>query len=133
MWKIKCVPVMFSSFAHFVKSNAKLCTTWKEELSLRKIFLKYFNGGIFSECQTSCKIVQYKGESSFWKGFVRNPQLIHVLYAFPSHHVQVFEEYLMFSFNDLVGTVGGHSGLFIGFSFYGFIAQLIAKLQNHLN
>ena len=114
-------------------SHLQLCTTWKEEMKSNTLFKKVWYSGIANSCPTSCKQIQYKGESTFWKGFHKHSNGIQVLYAFPSNQVQVFEEYLMFSLNDLVGTIGGHSGLFIGFSFYGFIAQLIAKLQNHLN
>ena len=97
------------------------------------LFKKVWYSGIANSCPTSCKQTQYKGESTFWKGFVKGSNSVVVLYAFPSNQVQVFEEYLMFSLNDLVGTIGGHSGLFIGFSFYGFLAQIISFLQNQLN
>ena len=39
-----------------------------------------------------------------------------------------YEEYLLYDFNGLVGTVGGTLGLFIGFSFY----DVIINLTNYL-
>ena len=128
-----CIPNMLSSLEHLANTKIKLCISWKQEVKNRRLLLKHFTSEYFNSCSPSCSQLQYKGESSYWKGFIKEPSIVRVLYAFPSNQVQVFEEYLMFGFNDLVGTIGGHSGLFIGFSFYGFLAQIIAYFQNHLN
>ena len=40
-----------------------------------------------------------------------------------------YEEYLLYDFSELVGSVGGTLGLFIGFSFY----DMILKITNLIN
>ena len=44
--------------------------------------------------------------------------------------VVVHEEYLIYDFTNMVSSVGGSLGLFIGFSFIGFIQAIIDILQN---
>ena len=111
----------------------ELCTTWKDEVEIKEIFGKMLDGNTLNLCPTSCNKTQYNGKMTFWKGFKKDSNTISIKYSFPSNQVQVFEEYLMFGFNDLIGTIGGHSGLFIGFSFYGFFSQIIDFIKRHLD
>ena len=39
--------------------------------------------------------------------------------------IQVQTEYLIYDFNGLLGFIGGTLGLFIGFSFYGLLTDII--------
>ena len=100
-------------------------------MEIKPIIFKNRDANTMSSCPKSCFQCQYNGDVSTWK-FANNKRLIKIFYVFPIDQVQVFEEYLMFSFNDLIGTIGGHSGLFIGFSFYGFISQIIVFLMNNI-
>ena len=129
-----CLPVRFKSFLNLIPefdSKIKLCNTWKEEIENTAIVWR-FQMEIMNSCPTSCIQYQYRGEMSSWKGFTEDPNKIEIFYLFPTNRVQIFEEYLMFEFNDLIGTIGGHSGLFIGFSFYGFISEMIQYIQSKL-
>ena len=40
--------------------------------------------------------------------------------------ITVYEEYVVYDFNGIVGTVGGSLGLFVGFSFLDIILLIIA-------
>ena len=100
-------------------------------MEIKPIIFKNRDANTMGSCPKSCFQYQYNGDVSTWK-FANNKRLIKIFYVFPIDQVQVFEEYLMFSFNDLIGTIGGHSGLFIGFSFYGFFCQIIEILQRML-
>ena len=40
--------------------------------------------------------------------------------------ITVYEEYVVYDFNGIVGTVGGSLGLFVGFSFLDIILLVIA-------
>ena len=46
--------------------------------------------------------------------------------------MQVQSEYLIYDFNGLLGFIGGTLGLFIGFSFYGFISTILGYIQRQL-
>ena len=40
-----------------------------------------------------------------------------------------FEEYLLYDFGGMIGSIGGTLGLFIGFSFYDVILKIINYLK----
>ena len=100
-------------------------------MEIKLVMDKYRDAKTMGSCPKSCLQYEYNGDVSPWK-FFNKKSLIKIFYVFLIDQVQVFEEYLMFSFNDLIGTIGGHSGLFIGFSFYGFFCQIIEILQHML-
>ena len=47
----------------------------------------------------------------------------------PQEEVTVFQEYVVYDAIGIVGSVGGTLGMFIGFSFTGFISSLINGLS----
>ena len=108
----------------------ELCNTWEGERIGVGIFIK--NAGLVSLCKTSCIHYQYMGDSSYIKSSNMHINETLISYIFTKDQVQISEQYVMFGVNELIGTIGGHSGLFIGFSFYGFISQILVYLQNHL-
>ena len=54
-----------------------------------------------------------------------NPNLINIDFIFPSKNQIVHEEVLILDEIGLVGALGGSLGLFIGFSFYGYVVQFL--------
>ena len=46
---------------------------------------------------------------------------VHLSITFPSKDVTIFEEILIFDEISLIGSLGGSLGLFVGFSFFGYI------------
>ena len=44
--------------------------------------------------------------------------------------IRVYEQYAVYDFSGIVGTVGGSLGLFIGFSFMDFMLMLIKINSN---
>ena len=95
---------------------------------------EYINNAkaLVKDCNSSCTQLQYVGQNTFSKGRGKSANEIRVSYDFLSNEVQIIEEYLMFGVNDLIGTIGGHSGLFIGFSFYGFVSHILGYFQRQL-
>ena len=127
-----CFPVSLSGFLNLASEKIKLCDKWEEE---NENYVKMFNHNykdLFNDCNSSCILYQYEGQTNFQFGATENTSIVNFNYVFPSNEIQVFEEYLMFGLNDLIGTIGGHSGLFIGFSFYGFICTIIEYIQRKL-
>ena len=117
------------------KDDIKLCDTWIEESKSYEFYItKYINNAkyITKDCKTSCTHSQYIGQTTVAKGKRNKINEISVNYAFLSNEVQISEEYLMFAVNDLIGTIGGHSGLFIGFSFYGVISTIFGYFQRKM-
>ena len=53
------------------------------------------------------------------------PKNVKLALKFESMAVEVSEEYLVYDFANFIGTLGGSLGLFIGFSYTGFIGGII--------
>ena len=49
----------------------------------------------------------------------------------PPHTEKIFEEYLIYDIFNMVGSVGGNLGMWIGFSFTGIISNLMKIIRNH--
>ena len=84
------------------------------------------------DCFEPCEILEYhtiKYESRTWEN-VTNTITMNVF--FNSYDVEVQEEYLIYGEVDLVGIIGGNLGLFIGFSFSGFINEIINSIAKYL-
>ena len=84
-------------------------------------------------CPKSCNIRRYIGEvvlSQNRPGNIDNHTFVTYFEFDPPYRVKVREEYLIYDFIGLVGSVGGTLGLFIGFSFYDIISRLYNKLRN---
>ena len=118
-----------ASFANLVEVDLEICKTWEDEEKSFAVFLNNYSGKTFNACNASCTQYQYVGVKTFSKLSKGGPNDIILNYVFPTNEIQVFEEYLMFGVNDLIGTIGGHSGLFIGFSFYGFISTILEYIK----
>ena len=84
-------------------------------------------------CNSSCTQHNYIGYTASSKKRSKISNEVGISFNFPYNEIQVFEEYLMFNVNNLIGTIGGHSGLFIGFSFHGFISKILECLQRQQN
>ena len=65
-------------------------------------------------------------------GFVSSTKTIDFYYIFPSNELQVQQDYLVYDINGLIGSVGGTLGLFIGFSFYDLLKQLMNNFMNYI-
>ena len=132
---LKCTPIRYSTYANYSGYDAgtkmkPICQTFKEDQINTGIFLSLiYKGEILNSCPSSCKQSQYKGKAELLKGYIVDDNLVEITYSFPTTKVQVYQEYLMFGLVDLIGTIGGHCGLFIGFSFYGVVTQLIVYLK----
>ena len=50
---------------------------------------------------------------------------VHLSITFPSKYVTIFEEILIFDEISLIGSLGGSLGLFVGFSFFGYITTFL--------
>ena len=127
-----CLPERLRSIIIQVNESIKLCDSWEEESKSSFIFGEMYGSNLFKSCNSSCAQYQYIGQRTFSKGTNDKANEVFIGYTFPSNEVQVFEEYLMFGVNDLIGTIGGHSGLFIGFSFYGFVSEILGYIQKKL-
>ena len=85
-----------------------------------------------SQCKNPCNVVEYTGRSQERLDKDDKTSLILIIY-FVSNEIKVQDQYFIYSDVDLIGIVGGNLGLFIGFSFFDKIKQLISFVTNRLH
>ena len=130
---MSCLSRRLEYLLKLAKTDIKLCNTWTEDAYSYKYYFiqKAMNArNLIKDCNSTCIQSQYIGQTIISKGRSKRDNEIQISYEFPSNEVQIVEEYLMFGFNELIGTIGGHSGLFIGFSFYGFISTILEYIKS---
>ena len=78
-------------------------------------------------CPKSCKKEIYKGKNmkvNGMKGAVKTNEMA-IWVKFSTMDIEVQDEVLIQESYNFIGTVGGSLGLFIGFSYTGFIGQIL--------
>ena len=77
-------------------------------------------------------MVQYKGRIQSYERTWNNTNA-EIFFSFNTPTTMIIEEYLLYDFVGILGSVGGSLGLFLGFSFLGLFSELIDLLQSKLN
>ena len=76
-----------------------------------------------SSCPISCEKIEYTVQKR--DNQVTNANQVDVKVQFASTDIAIHNEVLIQELGNFIGTVGGSLGLFIGFSYTGFVGQLI--------
>ena len=53
-------------------------------------------------------------------------------YSLSKNETIVFEEYLIYDFVSIIGSIGGTLGLFIGFSFSKLVSVILYQIQKYI-
>ena len=129
-WKdLECLPIQFTTIKELsgLESNIETCEYSKNYVG--ELFHYFWTAVKY--CKNPCEIVEYFGRSQEWFGFDSQGTLTLNIF-FVSNEVKVQEQYFIYTEVDLIGIVGGHLGLFIGFSFFDKIKQMISFFLNRL-
>ena len=124
----KCLP--YTSGNH---SNP-ICKTGDEENCANKILYDNIKDASFIEkCKKPCIITQYL-ETYKWIGnyIYSEDYKFSLLYRLSKNETIVFEEYLIYDFISMIGSVGGTLGLFIGFSFTNVFSIIFYQIRKCL-
>ena len=85
-------------------------------------------------CPKLCQMVQYSGKKISVYDYKQDPYSYSFRYRFtPPHTEKIFEEYLIYDIFNMVGSVGGNLGMWIGFSFTGIISNFIKMILNKIS
>ena len=123
----KCIPEN-NHRTHFklYPSKWEVCMNDEDyECSTVKMMSCYLNKMVAKHCPLPCEKEEYKGQKinlNRWPGYP-NSMLMHVKYS--TTNIQLLEEYQVQDIYNFIGTVGGSLGLFIGFSYTGFIGNFV--------
>ena len=124
---LNCIPIPLITIQELSQFEPKLevCKnlTISEHFSLMWIFKNH--------CKNPCHLVEYFGRSQKWIDH-NKPGILSLQIFFVSNEVKVQEQYFIYNTVDLIGIIGGNLGLFIGFSFFDKIKQIISFITNRL-
>ena len=134
----KCIPPINKSLLKFATKESKLplCHNHEDNFCVGHMLLqKIMEVNQLESCPKSCKQVEYIGKvintDSLERSWPENMD-VEVCYGFETMRVKVDEEYLIYSFADMVGAIGGSFGLFLGFSFLDQLFVLLEMVQKKL-
>ena len=128
----KCLPIIYTTLKELASNETiPFCETKEEN---RCVALKiWFQLSYLSKtCKRGCHMVQYKGRIQSYERIWNNTNA-EIYFSFNTPTTMIIEEYLLYDFVGILGSVGGSLGLFLGFSFLGLFSDLIDFLQSKLN
>ena len=134
----KCIPPINKSLVKFATKESKLplCHNHEDNFCMGYMLLqRIMEVNTLESCPKSCKQVEYLGKVVNTDSLQRSWPVdmdVEVCYGFETMRVKVDEEYLIYSFADMVGAIGGSFGLFLGFSFLDQLFVLLEMLQQKL-
>ena len=124
---LPCLPIRYKTIMKLSGVQPMpICQDSKKEMwkNLSTIWNK-----LLTTCPNSCTQFQYQGKMKSLVGYVNDSKLVWMDYLFLSGYLQVHQEYLVYEIDDIIGSIGGTLGLFIGFSFHDVISQLLNTIK----
>ena len=123
----KCVPennykTHFEMFP--IEWNA--CTKDEEyECGITQMIVCYGNKLVRKQCPLPCEVEKYQGQKMYYNRLPVNSNEMAMEIQYSTMNVNIHEEYQVQDIYNFIGTVGGSLGLFIGFSYTGFVGNLL--------
>ena len=124
-WSKKCIP---TALAKIFNMEAPQCETTDED---DNALLNMYYGGFLHKykCPKPCSILEYSGKLDYWEpkndaGNPNNTFILYLRFQYPEV-TRVYEEYLIYDFHGMLGSIGGTLGMFVGFSFSGIFESFI--------
>ena len=76
-------------------------------------------------CPLSCEVEKYKGQKIYLNQYPAMSNTMIMKMKYSTMNIQQYDEYEVQDIYTFIGTVGGSLGLFIGFSYTGFVGDLL--------
>ena len=126
----KCKPMVVKSYYDRYFEDTESfpdCISLEDEHCMYQQFLKI--GTLYNQCQSQCITTAYSGRvavtaQEFFNQGHGNKSAEMILY-YGSNSRTLLQEYWVYDTEGMIGTLGGSLGLFLGFSFYGVISDLL--------
>ena len=80
-----------------------------------------------NRCPPTYRHLQYSGKTKTFTPL--NDEDIEIAFRFLSNKIINYEEYLIYDFVGMVGSIGGSLGMFLGFSFLDYMFSFIDFIQ----
>ena len=127
---ITCLPIDFLTIQKLSKKESLSICDAPVEYWLWFVFKRWFDSAQ-KNCSKSCEIINYSGVSKSMVGYIQNQKKIWIEFEIKSDNFETYEEYFVYNFYDVVGSVGGTLGLFIGLSFIDLLKRLMKSLKTY--
>ena len=86
-------------------------------------------GSQFSQCEPRCITKEYSGRVNFisqeFLGLGHGNQSADIMFNYGTTSRTLVQEYKVYDTEGMIGTLGGSLGLFLGFSFYGVLSDVL--------
>ena len=105
----------------------KNCTPFEEfcvEKDATDSIIQFFD----NKCPTPCNVTKYSAELEYKDYGFENDGKLHLEITYPSSYVTVFEEYPIYDFSGMVGSVAGSLGVCVGFSIFDVLSRIVDKM-----
>ena len=111
-----CIPIIYQTLMKLATNDSfEICENPLENACMAGEILN-INFQASMECSKSCMVSEYGGKVKYYSSALETSYGSWYM-IFPSTDVSIVEEYLIYDFIGMVGSIGGTLGLFIGFSF----------------
>ena len=87
-----------------------------------------YNEEINNACPRPCQKVVYQAKKLYYSGTTTKTNEIQIQIEFGAMEVEIHDEVWILETYNFIGTIGGSLGLFIGFSYTGFLGQILDYL-----
>ena len=130
--KNPCVPFHLKSLwnSTYNPKNMDSCGN-ENDYACAVNFLNFQYGLKNKDCPQNLVDVYYKGafEETQYKGakYLADDHIQYFVW-FPGNSKMVYEEYLVYDFNGMLGSIGGSLGMFLGFSFFDLICHFLSLI-----
>ena len=127
---LPCLPIRYKTIMKLSGVQPKpICQDSKKKIwkNLTKNWKKYL-----TSCPNSCMQTEYQGKKKSIAHYFNNSKSTGLDYLFLSGYFEVYQEYSVYELDDIIGSIGGTLGLFIGFSFLGLLKHFFETIKIHL-
>ena len=122
----KCIPLPFASIFNITRKDAEmnLCKDPKDVFGL---YNTYISPLYESEvCHELCEVSKYKGATT---KTIPETSPIEVCYWIGTYYVMYSEEYLIYDFKVILGSIGGMMSLLLGFIWNTTLRKLLGTVK----
>ena len=126
---LPCMPIRYKTIMKLSGVQPiPICQESKKEIwkDLEKHWKKFL-----TSCPNSCIQYEYLGKMKSLTSYYKNYKSTGLDYVYLSGYIEVHKEYLVYELDDVIGSIGGTLGLFIGFSFLGIFKHFFEAIKNY--
>ena len=126
----RCLPYILDGYWQILANESKKCEKIIDEIESFSTVQQM--GRLYQKANAKCgKLTQkihYEAEVAELPFDLKNKAVIRISGAVSPK--RTIKEYLIYNIGDVIGTLGGSLGLFVGFSFFGVLSECLKFISN---